>query len=737
LKNTRFLKNTVKSIQENINLKIGLSFFAVFALLITIMLVITSIIFKNIIDSSENRLSENITNVLSISISRISFSGKYHAQIFSDQLIEKESAIKYIVILDSNGETISKSYQPDFKDFIDKEYSTFLKTHASQASEISKTGNRVRYVKCCNEQSIKEIIMPYHGSFDQGQIGIIIAGISMLKTNSDIVESTLFLIFLAVVITVVGLLLIYVVTNKISYPIRRQATMFQGILDYSPMLVMVKDKKGDLLAVSDEYKKNDVVTQGHINQIFNKEIEYWPASDKTLKDIKTSTGDLLTFLTLKFPLFDKLGSVYGVCGIATDVTEDQKNQKALLKSESEFRSIFESSPVGIANIDRNGFFVRCNPSLQKILGYSNEELRKLTFNDITYADDIHKGDDLWTEMVNGKLDNAELDKRYVRKDGRIVWTHISASAIRNKNGDFIQTVTLVENVTERREAEELRNQLFVKEKEARLDAQRAVLIRDEFLSIASHELKTPLTVLMMQTQLLNRLMEQDRLQHLSKQKQLELIQSSSQQLDRFSNLINDLLDVGRLSEGALTLKRVRINLYDIVQGILPRFQQELVESGSMVSLSGDSEVIGEWERLPVEQVIINLLKNAIKFGLGKEIKITIEKKGIMAVLTVSDHGIGISTEDQGRIFECFERGVSSKSFGGLGLGLYISRQFIEAHGGTIKVESELNHGSTFIVELPLFYTEALRSHNVNNVQDVDSWNNHSLVTDVKNSTRDF
>jgi signal transduction histidine kinase len=318
-----------------------------------------------------------------------------------------------------------------------------------------------------------------------------------------------------------------------------------------------------------------------------------------------------------------------------------------------------------------------------------------------------------------------------------VWTHISASAIRNKNGDFIQTVTLVENVTERREAEELRNQLFVKEKEARLDAQRAVLIRDEFLSIASHELKTPLTVLMMQTQLLNRLMEQDRLQHLSKQKQLELIQSSSQQLDRFSNLINDLLDVGRLSEGALTLKRVRINLYDIVQGILPRFQQELVESGSMVSLSGDSEVIGEWERLPVEQVIINLLKNAIKFGLGKEIKITIEKKGIMAVLTVSDHGIGISTEDQGRIFECFERGVSSKSFGGLGLGLYISRQFIEAHGGTIKVESELNHGSTFIVELPLFYTEALRSHNVNNVQDVDSWNNHSLVTDVKNSTRDF
>lgn len=704
MKNTRVFKKTISSIQENINLKIGLSFLAVFAVLIAIMLVITSFIFKNIIDSSENRLSENITNVLSISISRISFSGKYHAQIFSDQLIEKESAIKYIVILNSNGEVISQSSQPDFKDFIENEHSDYLRSHASQASEISKTGNRIRYVKCCNNQAIKEIIMPYHGSFDQGQIGIIIAGLSMFKTNSDIVQSTFFLVFLGVVVTVVGLILIYIVTNRISYPIRRQATMFQGILDYAPMLVMIKDKKGGLLAVSDEYSKNDVATKGHIDQLFNKEIEYWPASDKTLKDIRTSTGDLLTFLTLKFPLFDKLGSVYGVCGIATDVTEDQKNQKALLKSESEFRSIFEISPVGIANIDKNGYFVRCNPSLQKILGYSNEELKTLTFNDITSPEDINKGSDLWLDMVNGKLDNVELDKRYIRKDGLTVWTHISATAIRNPNGEFIQTVTLVENVTERKEAEDLRNQLFIQEKEARLDAQRAVLIRDEFLSIASHELKTPLTVLMMQTQMLNRLMEQDRLQNLSKEKQLEIIRSSSQQLDRFSNLVNDLLDVSRLSQGALTLKRVRINLYDIVQGILPRFQPELVESGSKISLSGDSEVIGEWERLPVEQVIINLLRNAIKFGLGKEIQITVEKKGIMAVLTVKDHGIGIPKEDQKRIFECFERGVSSKSFGGLGLGLYISRQFIEAHGGTIKVESDINKGSTFIVELLLIKT---------------------------------
>lgn len=704
MKNIKLFKKIRKSILENINLKIGLSFIAVFAVLITILLILTSVIFKNIIESSENRLSENITNILSISISRISFSGKYHAQIFSDQLIEKESAIKYIVILSSDGELISKSYQPEFKEFIEKDHFSFLKNYAVHLSATSNSGNQIRYVECCGGSVIKEIAMPYHGSFDQGQMGVIVTGLSMLNTHKQIVDSVVLLVFMGVVVSLIGLLLIYFVSNKISYPIRRQATMFQGILDYAPILVVVKDKKGGLLAVSDAYSKSDEATKKQMNQFFSKDIEYWPATDRSLKEIKTSSDDLLTFMTLKFPLFDKLGSVYGVCGIATDVTDDQNNQKALLKSESEFRSIYEFSPFGIATIDKNGHFIRGNPSLEKILGYTDKELKKINFTDITYIDDKHKGDQLWLEMVKGNLNRVELDKRYIRKDGQIVWTHISSSAIRKPNGEFLQTVTLIENVTERRMAEELRDKLFIQEKEARLEAQRAVLIRDEFLSIASHELKTPLTVLMMQTQLINRLIEQDRLQNLSKEKQLELIQSSSQQLDRFSNLINDLLDVTRLSEGSLSLKRVKINLYELVQKLLPRIHSELLESGSTINLSGNNEVVGEWELLPIEQVILNLLRNAIKFGLGKEININIAIKGIMAVMTVEDHGFGISKEDQGRIFECFERGVSSKSFGGLGLGLYITRQFIEAHGGTINVESQLNSGSTFIVELPIIHS---------------------------------
>lgn len=701
MKNIKLLKKIRKNVLENINLKIGLSFFSVFAVLITILLILTSVIFKNVIESSENRLSENITNILSISISRISFSGKYHAQIFSDQLIEKENAIKYIIILSSDGELISQSYQPEFKEFIEKDHFSFLKNYAVHMPAVSNGGNQIRYVECCNGSVIKEIAMPYNGSFDQGQMGVIVAGLSMLNTNKQIVDTTFLLIFLGVLVSVIGLLLIYFVTNKISYPIRRLASMFQGILDYAPMLVVVKDKKGNLLTVSDAFNKSDEGTKRQINQFFSKDIEYWPATDRSLKEIKTSAEDLLTFMTLKFPLFDKKGSVYGVCGIATDVTDNQNNQKALLKSESEFRSIYEFSAFGIATIDKDGHFIRSNPSLEKILGYTDKELKKIKFSDLTYIDDRHKVDHLWNEMVEGSINRVELDERFVKKDGQIVWTHISASAIRKPNGEFIQSVTLIENVTERRVAEDLRDKLFIQEKEARMEAQRAVLIRDEFLSIASHELKTPLTVLMMQTQLINRLLEQDRLQNLSKEKQMELIQSSLHQLERFSNLINDLLDVTRISEGSLSLKRVKINLYELVQKLLPRLQSELVESGSTINLSGDSEVVGEWELLPVEQVILNLLRNAIKFGLGKEINIHISMKGIMAVMTVEDHGLGIFIEDQKRIFDCFERGVSSKSFGGLGLGLYISRQFIEAHGGTINVESQQNLGSTFIVELPM------------------------------------
>lgn len=689
-------KKIEKSDLENINIKIGISFLGVFAFLIAIVISVSFFIYQGIIESSENRLSQNITNVLSISISRISFSGKYHAQIFSDQLIEKEESIKYIVILASNGDVISKSYDLNYKDFIENDHLSTLKSDSIKHKKLNEMDKRIRYVRCCGNQDIKEIEMPYFGSFDQGQMGVIVTGISTFKTNKAISDSRLLLLGLGFLVTSLGVVLIYILTNKISSPIRRLARMFQGILEYAPMSVMIKNKNGDIIAVSDELKKR-FLDKDHLKHLFTEGVSY----EEKLVDVPLENLKSLTYQTLKFPLLDSKGAIEGVCGIATDVTEKEKIQKALLKSEVEFRSIYEASPVGITNTDSLGYLLRSNRAFQDFIGYSETELRSLNFNDITFPEERGASKDAFYALVRGELESYELDKRYIRKDGEIVWGHISTSAIRTDKGEFVQGVTIIENITERKLAEESRDKLLIQEHAARLEAQKAVQVRDDFLSIASHELKTPLTSLMLHTQLINRLLEADQLDRISKDKQRDLIRISNQNLNRFAKLVNDLLDVSRLGERHLNMAREYINLYTLAREVIQIFQLEFEENKCTVKLVGNAQAMGYWERLRIEQILINLLNNAIKFGAGKEIIITTSVEGGNAILKVQDLGIGISSEDQSRIFERFERAVSLDSFGGLGLGLYIVRQITASHGGTIRVESELGKGATFIVELPL------------------------------------
>jgi signal transduction histidine kinase len=236
---------------------------------------------------------------------------------------------------------------------------------------------------------------------------------------------------------------------------------------------------------------------------------------------------------------------------------------------------------------------------------------------------------------------------------------------------------------------------------ARMTAETALKSRDDFLSIASHELKTPLTSFAMQVQMINRLVNQSRLGSVSMEKLANLARISEQELQRFSSLINDLLDVSRISAGRLALNPEEVDLTQTVRDVVDRFHLEAANNRSSIHVCGDPGIVGYWDRLRIEQVVSNLVSNALKFGAGKPIEITTERRGDKASVTVTDHGIGISKEDQSRIFERFERAVSLKRFGGLGLGLFIVHQIVNAHGGSIRVESEVDRYSSFTVELPL------------------------------------
>jgi PAS domain S-box-containing protein len=231
------------------------------------------------------------------------------------------------------------------------------------------------------------------------------------------------------------------------------------------------------------------------------------------------------------------------------------------------------------------------------------------------------------------------------------------------------------------------------------EAQDAIRARDEFLSIASHELRTPLTPLQL---LLQGLLAERRytLDEIPVPKLRNALQRSERQVRRLNDLITNLLDVSRIKTGLLDLNKESSDLADIVRDVAQRFGETATKSGSSIELGTLVPARGEWDRLRLEQVITNLLANAIKYGRGKPIEVALEESERCFALIVRDHGIGIERSYLERIFERFERAPSSRSYGGLGLGLYISSQIVEAHGGSIEVESEPVRGSTFTVRLP-------------------------------------
>jgi PAS domain S-box-containing protein len=224
--------------------------------------------------------------------------------------------------------------------------------------------------------------------------------------------------------------------------------------------------------------------------------------------------------------------------------------------------------------------------------------------------------------------------------------------------------------------------------------QEAVRVRDDFLSIASHELRTPLTPLRLQTQVLRRLLANGETP--APEKLASSLDTLDRQTDRLGRLVNDLLDVSRITAGKLTLHREPLDLADVAREVVERYAGA---SRSRIELR-TLPAPGSWDRVRLEQVATNLLANAIKYGEGKPIDVVVQPGDGGAVLTVCDRGMGIAPQDAERIFGRFERAISATAYGGLGLGLYITRQIVAAHGGRISVDSAPGQGATFTVVLP-------------------------------------
>jgi signal transduction histidine kinase/DNA-binding NarL/FixJ family response regulator len=239
------------------------------------------------------------------------------------------------------------------------------------------------------------------------------------------------------------------------------------------------------------------------------------------------------------------------------------------------------------------------------------------------------------------------------------------------------------------------------------EAREAIRMRDEFLSIASHELRTPLTPLQLQVGTL-RAHSDDLARGLASQEWIEeRLDRIARQGRRLERLIGQLLDVSRISAGRLTLDLERVDLASVVSDVEQRLREAEAIARSGCTVTTDLEhVVGEWDRMRLEQVVDNLLSNALKYASGTAVTVKVAAEDGTAVLTVEDKGIGLSPNDKERVFGRFERAVSSRHYGGLGIGLFIVREVVDALGGTVEVESEVGKGAKFTVRLPAVARDA-------------------------------
>jgi len=234
------------------------------------------------------------------------------------------------------------------------------------------------------------------------------------------------------------------------------------------------------------------------------------------------------------------------------------------------------------------------------------------------------------------------------------------------------------------------------------DLERAVRMRDDFMSMVSHELRTPLNTLYLETQVRKLHLGKGNLTHFAPERLPPMIDRDQRQIQNMVRLIDDMLDVSRMRSGALSIQPKPMDLAQLARGVIENLAQQAEAAGTQFRLDAPEAVRGSWDEFRIEQVLTNLLTNALRYGGGQPVEVRVGSAGPCAVLTVRDHGMGIAAADQQRIFEQFERtDASRKRAPGLGLGLYITRQIVLAHGGSIEVESAPGLGAEFQVRLPL------------------------------------
>ncbi|WP_375742985.1 PAS domain S-box protein [Corallococcus interemptor] len=409
-------------------------------------------------------------------------------------------------------------------------------------------------------------------------------------------------------------------------------------------------------------------------------------------DYRALTTGKVTPVRVRFaPCYAEDGTVEGGVGIVEDITERRRVEAEREENLARLDLLVRSAPVGIGFLDTDLRYVRVNETLARINGLPAEAHLGHTLPELLGEPGAiaERGPRAVLRTGEPQVDQETLSDTDLGAPGPRRWFRSNIYPVRTPDGRVLGLGVLIEDITERRRAEEERARLY-------REAQEAIRVRDDFLSIASHELKTPLTPLSLRLATLERRLER------GENLDPGVLRHARHQLTRLTGLINDLLDASRIEAGRLALHPESTRFDLLVEHTLAGMEGqkgnhtfEFEHPREPISVHGDT--------FRLEQVVSNLLENALKYSPdGGTIRVRLSLTDDVAVLSVTDPGIGIPEDQQQQLFDRYfrARNASTRSYGGLGLGLYISRDIVERHGGRIWVESVPGRGSTFYVALP-------------------------------------
>ncbi len=438
-------------------------------------------------------------------------------------------------------------------------------------------------------------------------------------------------------------------------------------------------------------------------------------------------GDLV-FDSYFSPIQNEQGEITNAIGISTDITERKEAENKLKENEEELRLIFNASPIGICTVDLLGNFVTTNVAYERMVGYSKEELRGLSFFDVTHPDDRPKNKKLFQDMFSLKTTNFSINKKYIRKDGATIEVVVNATGVMDAKGNARFGTAFVKDITERKQAEkekaEMQQQLFQSSKLAAIG---------ELAAGVAHEINNPLAIINSYGTIISSALTK---MGVNDEELKSYIKIQKESVTRITNIVDGLRTYARIDAGNEEI----FNVNDIVRGSIDLIQNVYQKNDNTLfeQLVHQKDLYIHGNKGRFQQILMNLFSNAkdaMKDNGGGTITIELSEVDQNVIISVSDQGDGITQENMDKIFGTF---FTTKEVGkGTGMGLSIVSSLVKGLNGKIKVESEEGKGAKFIMTLPRHDRKEVIAASKEVTTEFKELNGHILIVDDEEQLRNI